>query len=369
MSVISRNPFDLLGEILVPPPTDDGEAPKAPVQAKKAATPASTEATKSAREVPGSKGPQQASRGRGGYYSRGAPRNVLKTGSAEKTDGVESTDPESGFEGERRAPGRNGPRGHGEGRGRGRATRAPRGGRGGAAGGAAGGERPAHGGERRHDGRRSAHALPDSEKRVASGWGADEGNAELAAEVEGAVDASKEAASPDADAAATPAAAAASTEAPVAEKKVEEEEDNTKSYEEYLAEKAKAASAFAQLEGRQVVGTSDFVGSALKKSDEPEDPFFSGLKKEKPTGVKKETSSKKEKIFIEHEGRFAPPSSGERGERTERRGGARGGRGGARGGDRPTRGAARGAARGGNNTQRQAPIAVNDDKAFPALGA
>ncbi|KAJ9121651.1 hypothetical protein QFC22_002271 [Naganishia vaughanmartiniae] len=92
------------------------------------------------------------------------------------------------------------------------------------------------------------------------------------------------------------------------------------------------------------------------------------ITKEKPTGVKKETSSKKEKIFIEHEGRFAPPSSGERGERTERRGGARGGRGGARGGDRPSRGAARGAARGGN-TQRQAPIAVNDDKAFPALGA
>lgn len=360
MSVISRNPFDLLG--------DDGSAApavKAPVQAKKAAT---AEAPKTAREVPGSKGPQQASRGRGGYYSRGAPRNVLKT-SADKTastDAVESTDPESGFEGERRATGRNGPRGQGEGRGRGRATRAPRG-RGAAAGGAAGGERAAHGGERRHDGRRSAHALPDSEKRVASGWGADEGNAELAAEVEGAVDASKEAAAPDADAAAAPAAAAA-TEAPAAEKKVEEEEDNTKSYDEYLAEKAKAAASFAQLEGRRVEGTSDFVGSALKKSDEPEDPFFSGLKKEKPTGVKKETSSKKEKIFIEHEGRFAPPSSGERGERTERRGGARGGRGGARGGDRPSRGAARGAARGGN-TQRQAPIAVNDDKAFPALGA
>ncbi|KAJ9121652.1 hypothetical protein QFC22_002272 [Naganishia vaughanmartiniae] len=267
MSVISRNPFDLLG--------DDGEAPKAPVQAKKAATTATSEAPKTARDVPGSKAPQQASRGgRGGYYSRGGPRNVLKS-SADKTEAAEATDPESGFEGERRAPGRNGPRGHGE-RGRGRVPRAPRGGRGGSA--AAGGaERPAHGGERRHDGRRSAHALPDSEKRVASGWGADEGNAELAAEVEGAVDASKEAASPDADAAA-PAAAAAATEAPVAEKKVEEEEDNTKSYEEYLAEKAKAASAFAQLEGRRVEGTSDFVGSALKKSDEPEDPFFSGLK-------------------------------------------------------------------------------------------
>lgn len=95
----------------------------------------------------------------------------------------------------------------------------------------------------------------------------------MAAEVEGAVDANKEAAAPDTDAPTTPAA-----DAPAAEKKVEEEEDNTKSYEEYLAEKAKQASAFGQLEGRQVEGTSDFVGSALKKSAEPEDPFFSGLK-------------------------------------------------------------------------------------------
>lgn len=167
------------------------------------------------------------------------------------------------------APGKNTPRGQGEGRGRARAPRAPRAGRGAAA----------NIGDRKPDNRRpghghSGHALADSEKRVASGWGADEGKAELAAEVEGAVDASTEAAAPDADA----AAPAAATEAPAAEKKVEEEEDNTKSYEEYLAEKAKTAAAFGQLEGRQVTGTSDFVGSALKKTHEVEDPFFSGLK-------------------------------------------------------------------------------------------
>lgn len=164
------------------------------------------------------------------------------------------------------APGRNGPRGHGE-RGRGRVPRPARG-RGGAPAISGG-----HTADRKSDGRKSGHALPDSEKRVASGWGADEGKAELAAEVEGAVDANKEAAAPDTDAPATPVA-----DAPAAEKKVEEEEDNTKSYEEYLAEKAKAANAFGQLEGRQVEGTSDFVGSALKKSNEVEDPFFSGLK-------------------------------------------------------------------------------------------
>ena len=70
-------------------------AAKAPVQAKKAA-----EAPKPAREVPGAKAPQQAGRGRGGYYSRGAPRNVLKTNSA--GNDVAAEDPESGFEGERR---------------------------------------------------------------------------------------------------------------------------------------------------------------------------------------------------------------------------------------------------------------------------
>lgn len=166
----------------------------------------------------------------------------------------------------RAAPGKNTPRGQGEGRGRARAPRAPRAGRGSIA----------NVGDRKPDNRRSAHGTghvhEDSEKRVASGWGAEEGKAELAAEVEGAVDATKEAAAPDADAAA-PAA-----EAPAAEKKVEEEEDNTKSYEEYLAEKAKSAAAFAQPEARQVTGTSDFVGSALKKSHDEEDPFFSGLK-------------------------------------------------------------------------------------------
>ena len=164
---------------------------------------------------------------------------------------VTTVDPESGYEGERRgtstalhlvisfgtqggmlmrnasltlspfpAPGKNErgqarPRGHGEGSGRGRATRTR--GRGQAPG--AGYQ----GGERRNDGRRSAHALPDTEKRVASGWGAEDGAAELTgkstipqgalslcngtdvdgdvfaddvAEVEGATDATKEAAEP-----------------------------------------------------------------------------------------------------------------------------------------------------------------------------
>lgn len=80
------------------------------------------------------------------------------------------------------APGKNErgqarPRGHGEGSGRGRATRTR--GRGQAPG--AGYQ----GGERRNDGRRSAHAHPDTEKRVASGWGAEDGETELTGESRG----------------------------------------------------------------------------------------------------------------------------------------------------------------------------------------
>lgn len=196
--------------------TDDGETPRQ-VAAPKAAPAA---APKAAREVPGSKTPANNSNnnktdsanrgGRAGYYNRGGPRNVLKGEGKTKpaTDAeVTTVDPESGFEGERRgalrllrsihvcvgrehaeltrhgprrstltAPGKNErgqarPRGHGEGSGRGRATRTR--GRGQAPG--AGYQ----GGERRNDGRRSAHALPDTEKRVASGWGAEDGAAEL----------------------------------------------------------------------------------------------------------------------------------------------------------------------------------------------
>lgn len=365
--VISRNPFDLLG--------DDGETPRQ-VAAPKAAPAA---APKAVREVPGSKTPANNSNnnktdsanrgGRAGYYNRGGPRNVLKGEGKTKpaTDAeVTTVDPESGFEGERRAPGKNErgqarPRGHGEGSGRGRATRTR--GRGQAPG--AGYQ----GGERRNDGRRSAHALPDTEKRVASGWGAEDGAAELTAEVEGATDATKEAAEPqtpsgwEVSAEATPAAAEQE-----AEKKPEEEEDNTKSYEEYLAERQAAKDAkLGKLEGRQVDGTSEFVGSVFQKQEEE---FFSGAKKEKAAAAKKE-KERKEKVFLEVEGKFAPPS---RGEPREGGRGGRGGRGGFRGdrgSDRAPRGGASRGGRGGarNNASSAPAVAVNDESAFPALGA
>lgn len=92
--------------------------------------------------------------------------------------------------------------------------------------------------------------------------------------------------------------------------------------------------------------------------------------KEKTAAEK--SKAKKEKVFIEFEGRFAPPSSGDRPERGGERGGRGGrGRGGPRGGagngrGGPRGGAGRGAPRG---AAREANIAVDDAKAFPALGA
>ncbi len=68
-------------------------------------------------------------------------------------------------------------------------------------------------------------------------------------------------------------------EAPAAEQKPEEEEDNTKSYEEYLAEQAQSALNLniGKLEGRKVEGTTEIVGAALQKQDEEE--WYQGANK------------------------------------------------------------------------------------------
>jgi plasminogen activator inhibitor 1 RNA-binding protein len=186
----------------------------------------------------------------------------------------------------------------------------------------------------------------------------------------------------------------AAATAAAAESKPEEEEDNTKSYEEYLAERAQAALALniGKLEARKVEGDSELVGAALTKPEEEE--FYTAASKvsyaqslrfsrrdahfllprralnQEKTKAEKAKAPKKEKVFIEVEGRFPPPSTGER--RGGRGGAARGGdrgRGAPRNtGDRPARG---GAARGGRGAgpRAAAPVAVNDESAFPALGA
>ncbi|GAA5871847.1 hypothetical protein JCM3774_000319, partial [Rhodotorula dairenensis] len=91
-----------------------------------------------------------------------------------------------------------------------------------------GGDRPRreNGGGRPFD-RQSQTGRVDSEKAEAAGWGAEDGKKELEAEVLAEADAKAEG---PVDGAATPV-----RETPVVE---EEEEDNTQTYEEYLAAKA-----------------------------------------------------------------------------------------------------------------------------------
>ncbi|ORX37374.1 hypothetical protein BD324DRAFT_608653 [Kockovaella imperatae] len=377
MSVVSKNPFDLLD--------DDGESPspavksttKAPATATKT-TPAAP-AAQTQRNVPGS-APRGGQRG-GRYPSRGGPRNVYRedngprnTGPDPATGTTEGLEGPGGFDGERVAPPKkahHGPDRHTKGprefrENRREGDRSGRGGRGGNR----GARTPASGGERRQFERRSG-GLPDSQKKVDQGWGGNDGPKELDAEEEGEKDAQAEETAPQ-----TPAAedggwgagadGEARTGADAEEETPAEPEEVQKSYDQFLAERAEQAlsSGFGKKESRQVTG-DNLEGKAFVR--EGIDDFFSGGKQDKAGS--KTRAPKKEKVYIEVDGQFAaPPRSG--------RGGERGGRGGAgRGGDRGSgrgRGAPRGAPRGGRGGfggPRATQLDGNDERAFPALGA
>ncbi|WVQ82666.1 hypothetical protein IAT38_004798 [Cryptococcus sp. DSM 104549] len=372
MSVVSKNLFDLLG--------DDDESP---APAPKAAAPKKVEAAP-AKAVPGSAprgGAAGGARGRGSYPTRGAPRNVYR-GDDRPVD-TEAAD--AGFDGERVAPpkrsfaGRDahtkGPRGN----------RPARGTSGGhtsfGSGHYKGGKVPAQAGERRQFERRNQNGGTDSQKKVEHGWGANTGEAELKDEVEGEKDAETEEAAPQTPAEGgwgadneAPATTGWDAETPAAaEAEPEEPEEVTKSYDEYLAEKAAAALEIAGLgkkQGREV--SSEIEGKAFVK--EGIDEFFSGKAKTEA----KHKAPKKEKVYIEVDGQFAQPAGDRRGprrdgDRPERReGGERSGRGrGARGGFGGQRGSARGGAGARAPRGGRAPAAINanDTTAFPALGA
>jgi len=247
MSVISRNPFDLLG--------DDGDSP-APVKTQpKTETPAAAPA----RAVPGStpaggnntgsnrggRYPNRGGRGRGGATSGqqrdDGPRNTAQVSGSGDIEGFETP---GGFDGERVNPPKrahHGPDRHtrtanDQPRISGGHTSSREGGRGGR--GRGGSKTPAGGGERRVYERRSG-GLPDSQKKVDLGWGANEGTAELTAEVEGEKDAQAEEAAPGTPAPEeeTPAADATAAE-PAAEAEPEEVQ---KSFDQFLAERAQSA--------------------------------------------------------------------------------------------------------------------------------
>lgn len=131
--------------------------------------------------------------------------------------------------------------------------------------------------------------ISDSEKKIHQGWGGDEGSTELKVEEEGAQDASAEAPAADWDGAAAnddawgsaPAADAGGEEtkesaAPAAEARVEEE-DNTMTLDEYLAQrKENALASVPQLEARKANdGDDTFEGATLITKEEEED-YFAG---------------------------------------------------------------------------------------------
>lgn len=372
MSVVSRNPFDALGE--------DGDSP-APVKAPAAATTgaAAKKATETVqRDVPGSGRGGRGGRGgdRGSRPSRGTPREDRgpRHTAQEPASGVaEGFEDPAGFDGERVAPPKkahHGPDRHTKNpNNRGGYTSGGHSSRG--SGAVRGAKTPAFGGERRQFERRSG-GYQDSQKKVESGWGANEGSAELSAEVEGEKDAADEETAPQTPAAEGDGGRGASDEPTAAatgfgddaEETPEEPEEVQKSYEEYLAEKAAAALEFGKKEVRQV-SEAALEGTAFVREGIVD--FFSG--KEKTTT--KAAKPKKEKVFIEVDGQFARPAS-DRPTRGGDRG--RGGRGGGRGGDRGGRGrgaprGARGGFGGANSRGGAQGLNSTDEKAFPALGA
>jgi len=268
MSVASANPFALLG--------DDSSRPGSPGPNKK-----DTPTSQPARNAPKpAKGP--ASRG-GRYYPRGgkAQRDPTQDNQDEAPAGDESA--KKKFDGEAR------------GRGRGRGRGGPRRGR--------------------EFDRHSGTGRSDSDKKIHQGWGGDEGGAELKAEEAGTTDAQAEGAGASTDDwgasaptdpwAAAPAPATSQADdwgAPPAggdnppavegekgddarkpRERELEEEDNTISYDQYLAQlKENAAASVPKLEGvREANEGADAVWADVTehKRNEDEEAYFVGKSK------------------------------------------------------------------------------------------
>lgn len=335
MSVATANRFAFLDE-------DDSsnDVAPTPAPAPKSATPA--EAPRTTRGRGGNT--NNTSSRRGTYYKRGGgnPNTAIPTTDA---DGFTSGTPNDLGARQNRTEGRP------EGRGRGRGGRGGRGGR----------------DDRRAFDKHSQTGQVDTEKQINAGWGADTGAAELIAEAAGEADAAAEGAAAETTAE-TPAAEGEAkkdgdaTPARKSRREEEEEEDNTLTLDEYLAQK-KASDAVPKLEGSARQVDAEFKDAVLVTKDEADDVYFAGKTKAPP----KARAKKEEKVVIEIDARFERPQrdgarGGRGGDRGGRGRGERGGRGrgGPRGGagERPT---------GGRNTARA--VDVDDEKAFPSLGA
>jgi len=361
MSVASSNPFALLNQ--------DGDDAPAPVAAapKPAAAASSIPAAPRAgvsvappnnrNAVPGSGGRPNRGTGsypRGGGRGGSAPRGERPAVGAEEEGQVPRREPRE-------------PRGDRGGRGRGRGAR---------------------GGRGRPFDRHSQTGKEDSEKRIAQGWGGDDAKRELDSEDKAVLDAAAEKngegpiANGDAPAAEGDAAAAKDATPAIPE----EEVDNTKTLDQYLAEQtAKRAALGSKQEVRSTADDSQWkdFGTPLVKNTEGEAYY---LKNKEESGSKTAAAGGKsggrsaQKQFLEIDRTYSTPAGGSPGGRGGRGrgegrggyrgrgdGGSRGGEGGRGGGFRGARGGSRGgagASRGGAN----AGVNLADQSAFPSLG-
>jgi len=328
MSVASRNPFALL----------DSEAASRPT------TPPQTKDTSSAPPVPTRN--QQKTKGgpasRGGkYYARGGAAKATPRDA--NPNGIDETpaDGQKRFEG-------------GDARGRGRGRGASRGG--------------PRGRGRQFD-RHSATGKTDSEKKIHQSWGGDDGKTELKVQQAASTDAAAEGAwggdaqtgdwnAPAAEStqdwgnadSATPADGTAADK-PEGERRRKdrepEEEDNTLTLEQYLAQK-KDSSGIPKLSTRKAndgAGEDIWKGVVPLQKNPDENDYFVGKSK---SSAPKARSAKPDKVFLEIDARFDRPD--------------RGGRGRGRG----DRSRGRGAPRSGRPAAHQ-PVNVHDQAAFPSL--
>ncbi|BFZ63734.1 hypothetical protein YB2330_004866 [Saitoella coloradoensis] len=212
--------------------------------------------------------------------------------------------------------------------------------------------------------RHSATGRVDSEKAVEQGWGKQTDSWEASGEL--AAKDRKEEAVEGAEPTETVEVAGQTEEVA---KVREEEEDNSKTLEEYLAEQAAKTAALPKIEAvrtpNEGADDSKWAKNLVTKPkvDEVED-IFAAQRKTKAAGAKKD---RKEKQVLEIEQKFTEPARAPRETRAPREARAPRGRGG-----NNQRGAARGAAR-GNNGQARGPKAsapaISDESAFPSLGA
>lgn len=333
MSVASKNPFALLD-------AEDSSRPETPAASKAPAAPQPSAPGASANRN------QQKTRGgpaaRGGkYYARGGG----KQGPRDSAPVNEDTPVPEGkkFEG-------------------------GRGGRGGARGRGARGR-----GGQRFD-RHSQTGRTDSQKKVHQGWGGDEASTELKAEEGAVADAAADsgaaaewgadaaapadwAAPTDGDAAVPAAEGDAKPEGRPRREREPEEEDNTLTLDQYLAQQKEKDTVIPKLQGTRQAneGQDDaFKDAVALTKNEEEEAYFAGKTKSAP----KAKAKKEEKVYLEIDARFERPDRGGRG---RGRGGDRGGDRGRGGGERRGRGAR-------PPRQNGAPTPnVDDQNAFPSL--